>query len=110
MNYFDTTLSLIHYHSHSRPHLDGDGDDDDDDDDDDDRSYQLEGLNWMIRLQENGINGILADEMGLGKLSHYSLVTAHITADHYIMQRASLIYLYVLSHSDLTISANQFVL
>lgn len=31
------------------------------------RSYQLEGLNWMIRLQENGVNGILADEMGLGK-------------------------------------------
>jgi len=28
------------------------------------RDYQLEGLNWMIRLQENGINGILADEMG----------------------------------------------
>ena len=28
------------------------------------RSYQLEGLNWMIRLYENGINGILADEMG----------------------------------------------
>ena len=25
------------------------------------RSYQLEGLNWMIRLQENGVNGILAD-------------------------------------------------
>lgn len=31
------------------------------------RDYQLEGLNWMIRLQENGVNGILADEMGLGK-------------------------------------------
>jgi SWI/SNF-related matrix-associated actin-dependent regulator of chromatin subfamily A member 5 len=31
------------------------------------RAYQLEGLNWMIRLKENGINGILADEMGLGK-------------------------------------------
>eukprot|EP00592_Proboscia_alata_P002427 CAMPEP_0194373398 /NCGR_PEP_ID=MMETSP0174-20130528/21837_1 /TAXON_ID=216777 /ORGANISM="Proboscia alata, Strain PI-D3" /LENGTH=695 /DNA_ID=CAMNT_0039152453 /DNA_START=42 /DNA_END=2126 /DNA_ORIENTATION=+ len=31
------------------------------------RPYQLEGLNWMIRLQENGVNGILADEMGLGK-------------------------------------------
>lgn len=29
------------------------------------RAYQLEGLNWMIRLQENGVNGILADEMGL---------------------------------------------
>ena len=34
------------------------------------RPYQLEGLNWMIRLQENGVNGILADEMGLGKVSH----------------------------------------
>lgn len=33
------------------------------------RDYQLEGLNWMIRLTDNGINGILADEMGLGALS-----------------------------------------
>jgi len=31
------------------------------------RAYQLEGLNWMIKLYEHGINGILADEMGLGK-------------------------------------------
>ena len=31
------------------------------------RPYQLEGLNWLIRNHENGINGILADEMGLGK-------------------------------------------
>uniref|UniRef100_A0A915IWU9 Helicase ATP-binding domain-containing protein n=1 Tax=Romanomermis culicivorax TaxID=13658 RepID=A0A915IWU9_ROMCU len=31
------------------------------------RDYQIRGLNWMISLQENGINGILADEMGLGK-------------------------------------------
>jgi len=31
------------------------------------RNYQLEGLNWMIKLNENGVNGILADEMGLGK-------------------------------------------
>ena len=31
------------------------------------RDYQLEGLNWLIKLFENGINGILADEMGLGK-------------------------------------------
>lgn len=30
------------------------------------RSYQLEGLNWLIRLNENYVNGILADEMGLG--------------------------------------------
>lgn len=31
------------------------------------RDYQLEGLNWLIHLYSNGINGILADEMGLGK-------------------------------------------
>ena len=31
------------------------------------RPYQLEGLNWMIKLYDNNINGILADEMGLGK-------------------------------------------
>ena len=31
------------------------------------RDYQLQGLNWMIHLYDNGINGILADEMGLGK-------------------------------------------
>ena len=31
------------------------------------RPYQLEGLNWLVRLFDNGVNGILADEMGLGK-------------------------------------------
>ncbi|KAK2952401.1 putative Chromatin-remodeling complex ATPase chain Iswi [Blattamonas nauphoetae] len=31
------------------------------------RSYQLEGLNWLISLYENNLHGILADEMGLGK-------------------------------------------
>ncbi|KAF8551112.1 hypothetical protein OG21DRAFT_1445699 [Imleria badia] len=31
------------------------------------RGYQLQGLNWMVSLHHNGLNGILADEMGLGK-------------------------------------------
>lgn len=31
------------------------------------KPYQMEGLNWLITLYENGLNGILADEMGLGK-------------------------------------------
>eukprot|EP00798_Chlamydomonas_sp_ICE-L_P018351 gene18351-24816_t len=31
------------------------------------REYQMQGLNWLIHLYDNGINGILADEMGLGK-------------------------------------------
>ena len=31
------------------------------------RTYQLEGLEWLQSLYENGLNGILADEMGLGE-------------------------------------------
>ncbi|KAI5151129.1 SWI/SNF-related matrix-associated actin-dependent regulator of chromatin subfamily A member 5 [Enteropsectra breve] len=31
------------------------------------RPYQIEGLNWLVKMHENGINCILADEMGLGK-------------------------------------------
>ncbi|CAI4228885.1 unnamed protein product [Auanema sp. JU1783] len=31
------------------------------------RDYQIRGLNWLVSLHHNGINGILADEMGLGK-------------------------------------------
>jgi SNF2 family DNA or RNA helicase len=30
--------------------------------------YQIEGLQWLISLWENGISGILADEMGLGRI------------------------------------------
>jgi len=30
------------------------------------REYQLQGLEWLVSLYENGLNGILADEMGLG--------------------------------------------
>ena len=32
------------------------------------RPYQLQGLNWMVSLHHNGLNGILADEMGPGKM------------------------------------------
>ena len=31
------------------------------------KNYQLDGLQWLVTLFENGLNGILADEMGLGK-------------------------------------------
>lgn len=31
------------------------------------KSYQLIGLNWLVSLYNNNLNGILADEMGLGK-------------------------------------------
>ena len=29
--------------------------------------YQLKGLEWLVSLYNNNLNGILADEMGLGK-------------------------------------------
>ncbi|GAA5820365.1 hypothetical protein JCM10212_003933 [Sporobolomyces blumeae] len=31
------------------------------------KAYQLKGLEWMVSLYNNHVNGILADEMGLGK-------------------------------------------
>ncbi|KAK1353735.1 hypothetical protein POM88_052100 [Heracleum sosnowskyi] len=31
------------------------------------RDYQIVGLQWMLSLYNNKLNGILADEMGLGK-------------------------------------------
>uniref|UniRef100_A0AAY5EPW2 SWI/SNF related, matrix associated, actin dependent regulator of chromatin, subfamily a, member 2 n=1 Tax=Electrophorus electricus TaxID=8005 RepID=A0AAY5EPW2_ELEEL len=31
------------------------------------KQYQIQGLEWMVSLYNNNLNGILADEMGLGK-------------------------------------------
>jgi hypothetical protein len=31
------------------------------------KEYQLHGLQWLVSLYNNNLNGILADEMGLGK-------------------------------------------
>eukprot|EP00026_Physarum_polycephalum_P000248 Phypoly_transcript_00248.p1 GENE.Phypoly_transcript_00248~~Phypoly_transcript_00248.p1 ORF type:complete len:838 (-),score=136.55 Phypoly_transcript_00248:415-2928(-) len=42
------------------------------------RNYQLGGVNWMIGLWENGMNGILADEMGLGKTIQVIAFIAHL--------------------------------
>ena len=40
------------------------------------KEYQLKGLQWMISLYNNKLNGILADEMGLGKtIQTISLIT-----------------------------------
>ncbi|KAI8634916.1 SNF2 family N-terminal domain-containing protein [Xylariaceae sp. FL1651] len=40
------------------------------------KEYQIKGLQWMISLYNNNLNGILADEMGLGKtIQTISLVT-----------------------------------
>eukprot|EP00698_Gefionella_okellyi_P002844 TRINITY_DN12712_c0_g1_i1.p1 TRINITY_DN12712_c0_g1~~TRINITY_DN12712_c0_g1_i1.p1 ORF type:complete len:695 (-),score=197.22 TRINITY_DN12712_c0_g1_i1:90-2090(-) len=42
------------------------------------RSYQLAGVEWLISLYENGLNGILADEMGLGKTVQTIALLAHL--------------------------------
>lgn len=52
------------------------------------RDYQLAGLNWLIRLYENGINGILADEMVLycsSLLLHISINIKIILIDSYMV-------------------------
>ncbi|RKP40310.1 SNF2 family N-terminal domain-containing protein, partial [Dimargaris cristalligena] len=40
------------------------------------KEYQIKGLQWMVSLYNNRLNGILADEMGLGKtIQSISLIT-----------------------------------
>eukprot|EP01027_Heterolobosea_sp_BB2_P013449 GEZU01019409.1.p1 GENE.GEZU01019409.1~~GEZU01019409.1.p1 ORF type:complete len:709 (+),score=260.56 GEZU01019409.1:758-2884(+) len=46
------------------------------------RDYQLQGVNWLISLWENGLNGILADEMGLGKTVQTVSLVAHLVANN----------------------------
>jgi SWI/SNF-related matrix-associated actin-dependent regulator of chromatin subfamily A protein 1 len=43
------------------------------------REYQLEGLNWLVKLYANGISGILADEMGLGKTVQTVAMIGYLT-------------------------------
>ncbi|XP_070570126.1 lymphocyte-specific helicase-like [Ptychodera flava] len=42
------------------------------------RPYQIEGMEWLKVLYENGVNGILADEMGLGKTVQCIALFAHL--------------------------------
>ncbi|PAA57356.1 hypothetical protein BOX15_Mlig016277g2 [Macrostomum lignano] len=45
------------------------------------KEYQLKGLQWLVSLYNNNLNGILADEMGLGKtIQTIALIT-------YLMER-----------------------
>ena len=46
------------------------------------KEYQLKGLNWLVDLYEQGINGILADEMGLGKTVQSISVMAYLAEKH----------------------------
>ncbi|KIY45726.1 SNF2-family ATP dependent chromatin remodeling factor snf21 [Fistulina hepatica ATCC 64428] len=47
------------------------------------KDYQLKGLQWMVSLYNNRLNGILADEMGLGKtIQTISLISYLIETKH----------------------------
>ncbi|EJD52138.1 hypothetical protein AURDEDRAFT_111600 [Auricularia subglabra TFB-10046 SS5] len=48
------------------------------------KEYQLKGLNWLVGLYEQGINGILADEMGLGKTVQSIALLAYLAETHNI--------------------------
>lgn len=48
------------------------------------KEYQIKGLNWLVNLYEQGINGILADEMGLGKTVQSISVMAYLAEMHNI--------------------------
>ncbi|KAK9859870.1 hypothetical protein WJX84_002821 [Apatococcus fuscideae] len=45
------------------------------------RDYQLDGLSFMARMFDNGMNAILADEMGLGKTLQTISFLAHLHLD-----------------------------
>lgn len=42
------------------------------------REYQMVGLQWMVSLYNNHLNGILADEMGLGKTVQVMALIAYL--------------------------------
>ena len=45
------------------------------------RSYQKQGLSWMLFLRKIGFGGILADDMGLGKTVQILALLAHINQE-----------------------------
>lgn len=45
------------------------------------REYQHVGLDWLVTMYENKLNGILADEMGLGKTIQTIALLAHLAVD-----------------------------
>jgi ATP-dependent helicase STH1/SNF2 len=68
------------------------------------KDYQIKGLQWMVSLYNNNLNGILADEMGLGKtIQTISLITYLIES-----KRQPGPYLVIVPLSTLTNWNNEF--
>ena len=62
------------------------------------RPYQLEGLNWLVFLDENKLGGCLADDMGLGKTLQTIAFLSHLKnhnkekATHLVIAPTSLVF------------------
>jgi hypothetical protein len=56
------------------------------------KEYQLAGLQWLVSLYNNNLNGILADEMGLGNIRHFHFVL-NVFSPHMYTQSALLCFL-----------------
>lgn len=65
------------------------------------RDYQVRGLNWLISLYENGINGILADEM-VSTFSESKLLPVHLKGSDKCFY-LTITYLHVLLHLTRTL-------
>jgi SNF2 family DNA or RNA helicase len=69
------------------------------------KAYQLQGLQWMVTLYNNNLNGILADEMGLGKTIQSIALIAYVME----MKKNNGPFLIVVPLSTLSNWANEFV-
>ena len=63
------------------------------------KEYQLKGLQWLVNLYDQGLNGILADEMGLGKTIQAMSFLSHLAEVGNF--RATSAPLLLLSHTSL---------
>jgi ATP-dependent helicase STH1/SNF2 len=68
------------------------------------KEYQIKGLEWLVSLYNNGLNGILADEMGLGKTIQTIAVLCHVMEK----QNNTGPFLVVVPNSTLPNWANEF--
>ena len=69
------------------------------------KDYQVKGLEWMVSLYNNRLNGILADEMGLGKTIQSIALISYLIAHKQQMGP----YLIVVPLSTLSNWTNEFL-
>ncbi|CBN76950.1 conserved unknown protein [Ectocarpus siliculosus] len=59
------------------------------------KEYQLQGLQWMVSLYNNNLNGILADEMGLGKTIQTIALLSYLMEDKATLRKTEWQYIIV---------------